>query len=294
MPISIHAKFYEHDWLWFGTYSAAHSDGPMYSFLAKYAPDSMNLKVYRSDGITVVPEHPICRHQLSEVDSTAAVAALCTRGVSDPRIILMPLDDESFLKGVYETIASRCVGIPWEERRPIAFWRGTMSGGSYPTIRSNVVWDLYQFPRADVKFVRVPGMPSTRTGMLCYQEDNRFFDDNRSLKDHLDHKYILILDGNCIASAHQWVFASGSVPIMVTHPENDWWFRKYLTPMVHYVPVNHDLSDLKEKIDWLIANDDKAKRIAENAVEFSKTVLSSEFQQGYLLKEINRVAALSL
>ena len=39
--------------------------------------------------------------------------------------------------------------------------------------------------------------------------------------------------------------------------------------MVHYVPVAHDLSDLMEKIDWLRNNDEEAKKIAFNAIEFA-------------------------
>jgi spore maturation protein CgeB len=62
--------------------------------------------------------------------------------------------------------------------------------------------------------------------------------------------------------------------------------------MVHYVPIAYDLSDVKEKIEWLMANDDNAKQIAQNAMEFARTVLSPEFQRGYLLKEITRAAGL--
>jgi hypothetical protein len=167
-----------------------------------------------------------------------------------------------------------------------------MSGGSYPTIRTHVVWHLYQSPHADVKFVRRNDMSAEQMGALCYQEDDRFFDQKRPLSDHVRCKYIFIIDGNCIASAHQWVFASGSVPVMVTHPGNNYWLLKYLKPMVHYVPISYDLSDLNEKLEWLVNNDAEAKQIAVNAMELARTVLSSEFQQGYLLKEINRVSSL--
>jgi spore maturation protein CgeB len=77
---------------------------------------------------------------------------------------------------------------------------------------------------------------------------------------------------------------------MVTHPDNEYWFKKYLKPGFHYVPIKYDLSDLKEKIEWLVNNDTEAKKIAENAMEFARIVFSSEFQHGYLMKEIKRVA----
>lgn len=291
MPVSIHGQFYEHDWLWCGKYSCCHADGAIYAFLEKYTPPTMNLKVYRADGIVVEPNYPLALRLLCEVDSADTVGALTTRNVSDPRIILLPLDDDSFLGGVCGVVSSECTLPPWEERRPVAYWRGTMSGGNYPTIRTNVVWHLYQSPHADVKFVRRNDLGPAQMGALCYQEDDRFFDQGRPLSDHVQHKYILIVDGNCIASAQQWVFASGSVPLMITHPDNDWWFRKHLKPMVHYVPIQYDLSDLKEKIEWLVMNDDKAKDIATNAMEFARTVLSAEFQHGYLFREIQRAAS---
>jgi hypothetical protein len=292
MPVSIHGKFYEHDWLWFGQYSGAHSDGPIYTFLEKHTPPNMILKVYRADGVVDEPNYPIARRLLSEVELTDAVGALSTRNVSDPRIILLPLDDATFSRGVCDVVSSECELPPWEERKPVAYWRGTMSGGDYPTIRTNVVWHLYQSPHADVKFIRRDDMGPNQMGALCYQEDGRFFDEKRSLADHVACKYIFIIDGNCIASAHQWVFASGSVPVMVTHPGNNYWLLKYLKPMVHYVPVNYDLSDLHQKLEWLVQNDAEAKQIAINAMEIARTVLSAEFQQEYLLEEINRVSAL--
>jgi spore maturation protein CgeB len=76
---------------------------------------------------------------------------------------------------------------------------------------------------------------------------------------------------------------------MVTHPDNNYWFKKYLKPMVHYVPVEYDLSDLKEKIEWLRCNDDKAKQIAKNATEFAIIVLSPHFQRGYLREEVMKL-----
>ena len=59
--------------------------------------------------------------------------------------------------------------------------------------------------------------------------------------------------------------------------------------MVHYVPIQYDLSDLHEKLQWLVANDDEAQKIARNAMKFSKTVFSAEFQKAYVESEVNRI-----
>lgn len=47
-------------------------------------------------------------------------------------------------------------------------------------------------------------------------------------------------------------------------------FYKDLVPYVHYVPFKRDLSDLVDKVKWLIKNDDEARNISRNAQEFAK------------------------
>jgi len=43
-----------------------------------------------------------------------------------------------------------------------------------------------------------------------------------------------------------------------------------MKPYVHYVPIAHDLSDIREQIDWLRNNNDKALEISNNAMEFAE------------------------
>jgi hypothetical protein len=119
--------------------------------------------------------------------------------------------------------------------------------------------------------------------------DEQFAPHRIGISDHYHSKYILIVDGNVIASAHQWVFGSGSVPIMITHPDNRYWFQQYLKPMKDYVPISYDLSDLEEKIEWLVAHDEEAKQIAENALLFAATIFSSKFQKRYIDREVQRL-----
>jgi transcriptional regulator of NAD metabolism len=45
-------------------------------------------------------------------------------------------------------------------------------------------------------------------------------------------------------------------------------------PWIHYVPINFDLSDFKEKLEWAKQNDDEIKKIAERGKEISQKVHS--------------------
>jgi protein glucosyltransferase len=62
---------------------------------------------------------------------------------------------------------------------------------------------------------------------------------------------------------------SGSVPLKVETTKIEWFYPD-LKPWVNYVPIKSDYSDLLEVIEWLKANDAKARDIVENAVLFAR------------------------
>jgi hypothetical protein len=54
-------------------------------------------------------------------------------------------------------------------------------------------------------------------------------------------------------------------------------------------PIKYDLSDLNEKIQWLIDNDNKAEEIARNAIKFTDIIFSSQFQKKYIEIELKQL-----
>jgi hypothetical protein len=200
-------------------------------------------------------------------------------------LLLLPFDDDTFRLGLHKILSN--IPLPkWEQRKNIVFWRGGCSGYDRPSLRMKVTNILYGNKFADV---RITKWGNWERGQPIPKEQ---FGDRCGLDKHVLHKYILIIDGNCIASSHQWVFGSGSVPIMITHPSNNYWFKKYIKPMINYVPIEYDLSDLEDKIKWLVDNDDKAKEIATNALKLSNEIFSPEFQRKYIDEELLRISSL--
>jgi glycosyltransferase involved in cell wall biosynthesis len=214
-----------------------------------------------------------------KVGTIPIVCALATRGFERDSILLLPLDDQTFTDGL-DKVLSKYDYPSWTNRKPIVFWRGNTGGYEFPSKRTQVVELLLNHPNTDVKLALLGDLSETPPEYVAPRCD---------IGDHFHYKYILIMDGTCIASNHQWVFGSGSVPIMITHPDNNFWFQKYLKPMVNYVPVNYDLSNLKEQIDWLVRNDGDAENIAINAVNLSKVIFNSKFQQHYIESAIDRI-----
>jgi hypothetical protein len=290
----------EKQWLWDGGFSVCGRHRAIMQFvryLLTRRTESITLILPTSDGILRDAKIGCDLIDMKDVDKARTkdnpyiIVALCTRNIRDERILYLPLDDYSHVYGVNHHVDSlTTTPIPWSSRIPIAYWRGGVSGGSYPTIRTDFIQKFRDSKVVDARFLRRWATPD-RIGPISIH-DPRIFDDERDINHHMQYKYIFIIDGACIASAHQWVFASGSVPILVTHPENEYWFRRYLKPGFHCVVVNYDLSDVEEKIQWLIDHDTEAEAIAQNARNFSTTFFSPEFQRNHLANEVDRILSI--
>ena len=60
--------------------------------------------------------------------------------------------------------------------------------------------------------------------------------------------------------------------------------------MVNYVPIDYyNFNELTEKIEWLVANDEEAKKIMMNAMVLSETLFSHQGQCEYLKQEIQQL-----
>ena len=285
-------------YLWRGKFSVAHSQGPILEFVKecinKYELP-VSLLLVQGDGMDETAEvnrltynNEIYDYYKSTLGQpTCILVSLCSRNITNDKFLIVPLDDESFNKGVYDHVSEHITRTPWNEKISKVYWRGMCSGElNTDNLRERVVLALREKDIANVKLIQ-PFVNERKEGPLVDSNDRTIYDTElRPFQDFVNYKYNLILDGACIASSLQWGFASGSVPILVTHPGNEWWFKRYIEPMKHYVPVNYDLSDLDDKLNWLLTYDDKAQEIAANAIEFSKYYFSSGFQKYHLENEI--------
>lgn len=275
---------------WGMPYSYCRSDGAIVSFvreLANQINPNKNVVIPACDGVAyeddmnMLREFPTWRldyayplsaqlRQLQDIQPDM-IGILCSRNHHDKRNILLPLDDDTFQHGLH------IPQIPWESKLPIAFWRGGTSGR--PFIRKHLVEACMNNSYADVKFVGHYGnreLPHT------------YFSEEVGIDTFVKHKYIVVVDGAVISSSHQWVFGSGSVPILITHPLNRFWFQKHLKAFYNYVPVSYSLQELDETLRWLRDNDDKAREIAKHAKELADRIFTPSFQQNYVREEMER------
>ncbi len=76
-------------------------------------------------------------------------------------------------------------------------------------------------------------------------------------------------------------------------PTKDWYFDEEIEPWIHYVPINEDLSDLREKMEWAENNEKKAKQISRAGTRFVRklgrpSVLNDMYQK-YVLQPLAKV-----
>jgi hypothetical protein len=278
-------------------FSELHLGGPIYKYILECArPHALTSIFVKSDGVIEDEEFDKMIASLGREDTVTMpsreykkIEALAmpgtkplvcihsARSFTSPSMLLLPCDDGMFEHGIAFPL------IEWDNKVSTVFWRGGSSGFYRPSIRMQVVDCLYGVPNTDVRFVR-RGWPINDAVI-----PDHHFSEYAVPIDHIRYKYIMVIDGNTMSSNGQWIFATGSVPIIVTHPESQWWLKGELKPMVNYVPISYDLSDLKEKIEWLVTHDDEARQIAENALVLSRTVLTPDFQRSYLKSCIDKI-----
>ena len=91
------------------------------------------------------------------------------------------------------------------------------------------------------------------------------FDKLFTMKQMLQYKAIIILEGNDVASGLKWALLSNSVVMMQSPMLTSWAMEEMLEPWVHYIPLNKELSNVEENMQWVLDNDEQAQRIAERA-----------------------------
>ena len=79
------------------------------------------------------------------------------------------------------------------------------------------------------------------------------------------------IDGNSNAwSALFQKLLSGSVVLKVDSSSNfRQWYYDELIPWKNFVPIKSDMSDLIEKVHWLLDHDDEARQIGENGAKLA-------------------------
>lgn len=83
-----------------------------------------------------------------------------------------------------------------------------------------------------------------------------------SIADHFKYRFILVLEGNDVASSLQWVMGSNCVPVMARPTVENWLMHSLLVPGKHYIEIAPDFSDLEEKLKYYTEHQGVAETIS--------------------------------
>jgi hypothetical protein len=258
--------------------SIAYIDGLISNYLLH--PDYFDLHV---DGFP--PDCELfCLVQIDDrPPDIAGSVAYCSQS---PQVTLIPDLHFWVHRGYFEQRQQfRKLSVPWQDRLPKVFWRGSSTGAlmlttdsfralarfrlcslaaSSPGLRALVdakLTDIVQ-ARNDHEGDKIHSMAQS-LGILATRVPQTEF---------LKYRYQIDIDGNSNAWGFLLKLLMGSCVLKVM---SDWrqWYYDGLRPWEHYVPVKNDLSDLEERISWCIDNDDTARQIAAGGTKYASAIV---------------------
>lgn len=97
-----------------------------------------------------------------------------------------------------------------------------------------------------------------------------------SIHELLQHKFLLSVEGNDVATNLKWILYSNSVPFCPPFTIQSWILEDNLQPWQHYIPVRADFSDMEEKLDWAIHHPSQCKSIARQGKDYMRQFMDLE------------------
>ncbi|KAJ7832505.1 hypothetical protein B0H13DRAFT_2370901 [Mycena leptocephala] len=191
--------------------------------------------------------------------------------------------------------------VRWEDKKSQIYWRGSTSGGSLDreTYHSFPRFRLIDksLRRPDIMDVGITKLhncdpdPNNPTHAVCPEEEIKaeynVETPSQPLEEVSVRKLLLMLttdvedalqiqiqDGNSFSQCYLSLLRSGSLVFKSSTFSE--FFDDWLKSYVHYIPVLPDLSDLERKIMWAIENDDEARQIQANGLEYATRVLTEK------------------
>ncbi len=164
--------------------------------------------------------------------------------------------------------------IKFEEKKDILVWRGK----AHQEHRKFFLDKYYTHPLCDV-------------GQITKKQDKdmiKWEKPKMSLKEHLNCKFILTIEGNDVASNLKWVMSSNSLAFMVKPTYETWFMEGTLIPNYHYVLLKDDYSDVEEKIKYYSEHTEEAKQIIANAHDYIEQFKNQEREDVISLKVLEK------
>ena len=157
----------------------------------------------------------------------------------------------------------------WKEKRSVAVFRGGATGANFGALRVSICALVSGDPRFDAKITAPANRVQIVDGAIRHPPHvpPELLGGFLSLKEQSAFKFIIHIQGHVQAFRLSAELATHSVVLLV-ESDTHLWFEALMKPWVHFIPVKKDASDLKQKIEWALQNDQKCAQIAAAARAF--------------------------
>lgn len=101
------------------------------------------------------------------------------------------------------------------------------------------------------------------------------------------------IDGAGCSNRYMLQLSMASVVLKVTSPFLQWYYEDYgLEAWVHYVPVRYDLTDLPEKVEWVLSHEREVLAMIDRAQVFVQRLFNREDFYYYIGKMLAKFSEL--
>jgi hypothetical protein len=223
-----------------------------------------------------------------------------------PVPIIVPLEGGKHY-GPLKAVAAN--DIPWHQKMGKAVWRGTLSGiveqGKffYDFDYQNKQFETcMKFPRCRLVYLaQKTGLKDADIGFsvstheeMKVVEGVNMMRPQLNMKQQLQYKMIISIEGNDVSTGLKWNLLSNSVVLMPPPEKSIFSMEFLLQPFVHYVPL--DVDRPQEAIQWVLDNDSEAQLIAKRATNFIQDLFnhtdSEPDNEAVLQQMADRITAL--
>ncbi|NBB80756.1 MAG: lipopolysaccharide A protein [Verrucomicrobia bacterium] len=163
---------------------------------------------------------------------------------------------------------------PYRQKKDTLVWRG-MVKPNHP--RSALFEKFFGHPLLDIGMSKGRVTPEMENWQKPYL----------SIPEQLQHKFILSVEGNDVATNLKWIAQSNSLCFMTKPKYESWFMEGTLQAGKHYVQVRDDYTDLPEKITHYINHPDEAEAIIHEMSCYYKRFTDTRKEQliGLLVAE---------
>jgi len=182
--------------------------------------------------------------------------------------------------------------IPWSRKRNQAVYRGALTGATNEYYVHRIMKDGSPYEMCElmhrcrlvlrshhsslVDAGLTGGASRARSRYLHNQTTVKgipLYKPSLSMREMLEYKAIVVLEGNDVATGLKWALYSNSVVLAPRFAKSSWLMEDRLIPWVHYIPLDDDLANVHEQMEWILRHNAQAEAIAQAGQLWIKDLL---------------------